>query len=198
MTESEIWKDVAEYEGFYQVSNKGNVRSVARKDSIGRKRDGRILKPAYDRGGYLNVGLCKNGKSKTKNVHRLVAETFIPKPKGFLEVNHKDENKSNNRVENLEWCTREYNNTYGTRIEMVCKKVKAVNIKTGEAVTFNSVKEAGRKGHHCGVVSMACRGVYKDSTGKLVGDGRTYKGYRWYYEVEEENVSKRVSITTRT
>lgn len=196
MTESEIWKDVAGYEGFYQVSNKGNVRSVARKDSIGRKRDGRILKPAYDRGGYLNVGLCKNGKSKTKNVHRLVAETFIPNPKGFLEVNHKDENKSNNRVENLEWCTREYNNTYGTRIEMVCKKVKAVNIKTGEAVTFNSVKEAGRKGHHCGVVSMACRGVYKDNTGKLVGDGRTYKGFRWYYDVEEENVSKRVSMTT--
>ena len=190
MTESEIWKDVAGYDGFYQVSNKGNVRSVARKDSIGRKRGGLILKPAYDRGGYLTVGLCKNGKSKTKNVHRLVAETFIPNTKGFLEVNHKDENKSNNRVENLEWCTREYNVNYGTRTEKVCKKVRAVNIKTGDVVTFNSTVEAGRKGYHCGVVSMACRGVYKTSVGVLVGDGRTYRGFRWYYEMEEENVSK--------
>ena len=134
MTENEIWKDVAGYEGFYQVSNKGNVRSVARKDSIGRKRDGRILKPRYDKDGYLNVGLCKNGKSKTKNVHRLVAESFIPNPKGFLEINHKDESKSNNRVENLEWCTREHNMNHGTLIERSSqarsKKVKAINIKT--------------------------------------------------------------------
>lgn len=193
MTESEVWKDVVGFEGLYQVSNKGNIYSVERRDSRGYRCGGRMLTPAYNSRGYLNVNLSKNGKSKTKKVHRLVAETFIPNPKGFLEINHKDENKSNNRVENLEWCTREYNNTYGTRIERTVqkqlKKVRAVNNETGEVVTFNSVKEAGYKGHHhCGAISMACRGVYKGRAGKLIGDdGCTYKGFRWSYEVAEEN-----------
>ena len=187
MTESEVWKDVAGYEGFYKVSNEGNVYSVGRKDTLGRNHRGRTLAPGYDKGGYLIVSLCKNGKLKTKTVHRLVAETFLPNPNGYSEINHRDENKVNNYANNLEWCTREYNNNYGTRSERSgqaqSKKVKAINIETNEVITFNSTVEVGRKGYDRGGVAKACRGVYKGRAGKLVGgDGRTYKGYRWSYE----------------
>lgn len=182
MTESEIWKDVVGYEGLYEVSNKGNVYSVERMDALGRERGGRVLKPKYNNRGYLMVSLYKNGELKNRTVHRIVAEAFIPNPKGFLEINHKDENKSNNEFSNLEWCTREYNNNYGTLIERISKRVRAVNIKTGAAITFNSTQEAGRKGYNCGAVSMACRGLYNTIDGKLGGDGHTYRGHRWSYE----------------
>ena len=183
MTKSETWKDVVGYEGLYEVSNKGNVYSVERMDALGREQGGLVLKPKYNNRGYLMVSLYKNGKLKNRTVHRIVAEAFIPNPKGFLEINHKDENKSNNEIFNLEWCTREHNVKYGTSIERISKKVRAVNIGTGEVVTFNSTQEAGRKGYSASGVSRACRGTYKTDTGKLVGgDGRTYKGYKWYYE----------------
>ena len=183
MTESEVWKDVVGFEGYYKVSNKGNVRSVVRKDSIGRKRGGRKRKHFCREGGYPEINLYKDGLRKQKLIHRLVAEAFIPNPKSFLEVNHRDENKKNNCVENLEWCDARYNNNYGTRIERVSKKVRAINIKTGEVITFNSAQEAGRKGYSNGGVSAACRGVYKSPNGKLVGgDGHTYKGHKWSYE----------------
>ena len=194
VNKDEEWKDVVGFEGLYKVSNKGSIYSVERRDSRGYRCGGRMLAPSYDKDGYLHINLCQNGKLKTKNVHRLVAEAFIPNPENSPHVNHIDEVKDNNELSNLEWCTHKYNVNYGTRNERSgqaqSKKVIAVNIKTGDVVTFNSTVEAGRKGHHCGVVSMACRGVYKDSTGKLVGDGRTYKGFRWSYEVAEENASK--------
>ena len=187
MTESETWKDVVGYEGLYEVSDKGKVHSVARKDSIGRKCGGRMLTPRYDKDGYLRVTLHKNGKHKTRFIHRLVAGAFVPNPNGYSEINHRDENKVNNYANNLEWCTREYNNNYGTRSERSgqaqSKKVKAINIETNEVITFNSTVEVGRKGYDQGGVAKACRGVYKGRAGKLVGgDGRTYKGYRWSYE----------------
>ena len=183
MTKSETWKDVVGYEGLYEVSNKGNVYSVERMDALGREQGGLVLKPKYNNRGYLMVSLYKNGKLKNRTVHRIVAEAFIPNPKGFLEINHKDENKSNNELFNLEWCTREHNVKYGTSIERISKKVRAVNIGTGEVVTFNSTQEAGRKGYSASGVSRACRGTYKTDTGKLVGgDGRTYKGHKWSYE----------------
>ena len=156
-----------------------------------------MLKPKYGGKGYPQVNLHKNGMSKTKSVHQLVAEAFIPNPENSPQVNHIDEVKDNNNVENLEWCDSKYNVNYGTRTERVSKKVRAVNVETGEVVTFNSTQEAGRKGYSSGGVSTACRGAYRASTGKLIGgDGRTYKGFRWSYDVEEENVSKRVSKTT--
>ena len=183
MSEQEIWKDVVGYEEFYKVSNKGNVRSVARKDSIGRKCGGRVLKPLNHRHGYLQVDMYKNGKVKRKYIHRLVAEAFNPNPKGFLEINHKDENKSNNELSNLEWCTREYNVNYGTLIERLSKKVRAVNVETGEVHTFNSTRESGRKGYHQSSVAKACKGIYRSPNGNLIGgDGRTYRGHRWSYE----------------
>ena len=194
MTESEVWKDVVGYEGFYKVSNKGNVRSVERRNSRGYRLAGRILKPGHDNDGYLHVVLCKNGKRKTTTVHRLVAEAFIPNPESLPQVNHIDEVKDNNNVENLEWCDARYNSNHGTRNERMAqaqsKKVIAVNAKTGDVVEFNSTMDAERKGYSQGCVAAACRGVYKTNYGKLIGDGRTYRGFRWYYDVEEENVSK--------
>ena len=182
MTESEIWKDVVGFEGLYKVSNKGNVFSVGRRDSRGRKLGGRILKPTHTRNGYLKVDLHNNGKRKTKHIHRLVTEAFIPNPESLPQINHIDEVKDNNNIENLEWCDSMYNNNYGTKIERLSKKVRAVNAKTGETITFNSTAEAERKGYSRGGVSAACRGVYNTIDGKLGGDGHTYRGHRWSYE----------------
>ena len=185
MSEGEVWKDVVGYEGQYQVSNKGNVRSVDRINHIGSKYSGRMLKPWYQSGGYLQVGLCKNGKVMSKYIHRLVLEAFVDNPNNLPEVNHLDENKTNNELPNLEWCDSSYNSKYGTRIRRIAqkqsKKVRAVNIETGEVLTFNSTQEAVRKGYNSGGVSQACRGHYKSATGKLIGDGHTYKGHRWSY-----------------
>lgn len=106
----EIWKDILGYEGLYQVSNLGNVRSL----NYRRSGKTKLLKQGTDN-GYKRVELSKNGKKKKYWVHRLVAIAFISNPNNYKEVNHKDEDKSNNNVNNLEWCTREYNNNYGTR-----------------------------------------------------------------------------------
>ena len=185
MSENEVWKDVKDYEGLYQVSDRGDVFSVVRKDSRGNKIGGRMLKPNYDRYGYLQVGLCKNNKVKTKKIHRLVTEAFIPNPENHPEVNHLDEVKDNNELYNLEWCSRKHNTNHGTRNERLSKKVRAVNIENGEVIRFKSTAEAGSKGYDQGTISKACRGLYKSNAGKLIGDGRTYRGFKWYYE---ENV----------
>lgn len=108
---TEIWKDVSNYEGLYQVSNLGNIKSL----NYGRTGEERLLKPVKNNDGYLLVTLCKNGKPKRYLVHRLVASAFLPNPNNLKEINHKDENSLNNRIENLEWCDRKYNCNYGTR-----------------------------------------------------------------------------------
>ena len=122
--EVEIWKDISGYEGMYQVSNLGRVKSFKQ----GKER---ILKPGSCR-GYLLVGLSKNGKMKTYTVHRLIAQAFIPNPNNLPELNHIDEDKTNNKLENLEWCNRKYNNNYGTRIQRVAEKM--TNGKTSKPV----------------------------------------------------------------
>lgn len=106
----EVWKDIAGYEGLYQVSNFGRVKSTPRA-----RTKGGLLKPQHDRKGYIVFGLCKNGRNRMLKAHRLVAEAFIPNPGNLPEVNHKDEDKANNCADNLEWCTTPYNINYGTR-----------------------------------------------------------------------------------
>ena len=103
MIEIEEFRDIPGYEGVYEVSNLGRVKNVE---------TGRILKPGKDRGGYLLVDLSKNGIRKTVRVHRLVALSFLSNPNNLPEINHRDENRTNNTVDNLEWCTRDYNINY--------------------------------------------------------------------------------------
>lgn len=117
----EEWKDIKGYEGIYQISNKGRVKSLGNNKT----RKEKILKPKPANNGYIRVYLCRKGeKPKPFLVHRLVAEHFILNPDNLPVVNHKDENKLNNNVENLEWCSVEYNNKYGTRQERITKKLK--------------------------------------------------------------------------
>lgn len=123
---TEIWKAVKGYEGLYEVSNLGNVRSLDKviksKHNGTTLRKGRILTPFYEeKKGYYQVALTKDGKVKKYRVHRLVAIAFLENPFNYTDVNHKDENKINNNVDNLEWCTRKYNNNYGTKRERIRK-----------------------------------------------------------------------------
>lgn len=110
----EIWKDVKGFDGVYQVSNLGRVKGLERISSDNRFLPERILSTSLCSNGYLIAKLCFNGKSKRISVHRLVASAFIPNPNNLPHINHIDENKTNNIVSNLEWCTPKYNANYGT------------------------------------------------------------------------------------
>ena len=122
---SEEWRPIEGYEGLYEVSNTGRVRSLDR--YCYRLHKGKVLSPAKDTDGYLQVVLHCNGKQHQRKVHRLVAQAFIENPDNLPEVNHKDEDKTNNRVDNLEWCDRSYNINYGSRKD----KVRDTAIKNG-------------------------------------------------------------------
>lgn len=117
MTEEE-WRPIKGYEGLYEVSSFGRVRSLDRYVKTGygsyRLHKGKVLSPGKDKDGYLSVHLFCNGKVHKRLVHRLVAQAFIPNPDNLPMINHKDEDKTNNSVDNLEWCTAKYNTNYGT------------------------------------------------------------------------------------
>ena len=119
----EEWRPVVGYEGLYEVSNTGQVRSVGRYyiNSLGKKffLKGKTLSLSDNGRGYLRTNLTKDNKTLSKYIHRLVAEAFILNVDGLPAVNHKDEDKTNNRVDNLEWCDNKYNDNYGTRNKRV-------------------------------------------------------------------------------
>lgn len=144
--DEEIWKDIKNHEGLYQVSNLGRIRSL-----YNYKRNGtNILKPRLKH-NYYQIGLRKDSIRKWYQVHRLVAQAFIPNPDNLPQVNHKDENKLNNNVDNLEWCTVAYNNTYGTRLQKVSennklrKEVLKFDINGDFIEEYSSVREATEK-----------------------------------------------------
>lgn len=135
----EIWKNIEGYEN-YMVSNLGRVKSL----NYNRTCQERILKPGKNK-GYLQVYLCKDGKIKRFYLHRLVAKVFIPNPENKPFINHRDETRSNNCVENLEWCTAKYNINYGTCIEKRSTKIKCLDLYNNETTYFSSITEAARQ-----------------------------------------------------
>ena len=128
----EIWKDIVGYEGLYQASNWGRVKSLERVSPQGHLLKEKILRPNQKRTGYLSIALYKNGKRKDYLVHRLVAEAFLDNPDNLPCINHISEIKTDNRVENLEFCSYQYNNNYGTKIERISKA--KTNGKTSKIV----------------------------------------------------------------
>ena len=176
----EIWKDIEGWEGKYQVSNMGNVKSLERTVWNGRgyfKTSERILKPGKDRDGYLIVQLSKEGKVKACKVHRLVSQAFIPNPDNLPQVNHIDENKENNHVDNLEWVTCRENANHGTRNQRVAEKeskpIIGIDKVTGLIVEFQSAREAERQlGINNSSIIKCCKGKRYKSCG----------GFQWYYK----------------
>lgn len=179
----EEWRAVVGYEGLYEVSSFGRVRSIDRVITHNNKKGmksyrqlkGKTLKLGKDGHGYNHVNLGKNGVNKFKSVHRMVAEAFIPKIDGKNYVNHIDSNPLNNKVENLEWCTSSENNIHGWRSgSRIATNAKKVNMYTKDMdfiKTFNSIAEAGRCTGICENDIRAC--CNKPDKCKSAG------GYKW-------------------
>ena len=173
MTE-EVWRDVKGYEGLYQVSDQGRVKSLERTfiDKIGRERyfKGRILKPAFNGHGYLFVNLYDSGKPRMSKVHRLVCEAFHENHDNKPEVNHINEDKTDNRACNLEWCTRGENVNHGTRNERSGKaqsKPVAQYAQDGGLIkVWASAMEVERQtGFRHGYICQSANGKFKQAYG---------------------------------
>lgn len=165
----ENWKDIENYEGLYQISDKGRVRN---------SRSGRILIQKIRKknsNAYHLIVLSKDNVKKCHQVHRLVAKAFLPNPNNLPCVNHKDENGENNNVENLEWCTHKYNTNYGTCIKRFSEKNKKpiLQIKDGTVINeFTSAVEAFEKyGFNRPSISQCCNGIIK-----------SYKGFQFKFK----------------
>lgn len=154
----EIWRDIQGYEGLYQVSNLGRVKSLDRiirtKAGWEQKHKGHILQPRIKKNGYLFLILYKNNQGKNKYIHRLVAQAFLSNPKSLPTVNHKDGNKQNNNVNNLEWNSYSENNQHAYNHGLthsnknnphMSKKVKVYSLTGKLKYEFPSMREAARK-----------------------------------------------------
>ncbi|WP_314406059.1 NUMOD4 domain-containing protein [Leuconostoc suionicum] len=192
----EIWKDIIEYEGLYQVSTLGRVKSVEKTRAYinrGKKRNfhrkERILKIANGRGGYKLITLSKNDNSKTFRVHRLVAQAFIPNPENKPQVNHIDEDKSNNSLNNLEWVSSYENMHWGSCLEKTHSKknykdeaikrmVPVIAIKNNKEKFFDSIKSASEE-----------LGLYRSAISQcLSGKQHTTGGYSFRYAVDRNTI----------
>ena len=188
----EIWKDIKGYEGLYQISNLGNVKSLERYKQnhgvtqlVGEKiKSTRLLSS-----GYLVTDLYKDNKSKTAKIHRLVAETFIPNPNSKETVNHIDGNKLNNRVDNLEWATHREQNDHFYKIglkskESINKAIQSMIKSTSKQVQclttnkiYNSINEASKDVNiSSSIISRCCKGKCKSAGKNINGEP-----LRWVY-----------------
>lgn len=177
----EIWKDVVGWGGLYKVSNLGRVKSIDRKSWNGKiwyERKGKILKGCRDKDGYCIVSLRRKNEHKTFKVHRLVAEAFIPNPDGYPQVNHKDENKINNCIKNLEWCSAKYNINYGTRNQ----RMATTNLNGKNSQLVNQLTKDGRLLKIWPSMHEAARSL-KINQGNISnccsGRCKSYAGYIW-------------------
>ena len=196
----EIWKDVVGYEESYQISSLGNVRSKDRfikRGNSGYWLKGKVMTPYPNSKGYLRVCLVKNNTEKNVFVHRLVAQAFIPNPNNYPIINHKDENCINNCVENLEWCTYSYNNTYNDLHHRKMKNYnweernKKVDYKRINKILMqfrmkkvyqydlegNLIKE-WESGAECIRAGVATKTMYCC----IFGRQKTHRGYVWSHE----------------
>ena len=152
-------KDIPGYEGIYGITSCGKIWSYKNK---------MFLKPA-DKDGYLRVNLYKDGKMKSCFVHRLVAEAYIPNPENLPQINHRDENKTNNCLQNLEWCDAKYNINYGTRNDKTKKPILQYTLDGEFIREWSSATDVGRE-----VNSTICN--------CLKGRYKTAYGYIWKYK----------------
>lgn len=164
----EVWKPVVGYEGLYEVSDQGRVRSLPRKHC-----NGCILKPEKDKKGYLRIGLSKNSIQETKKVHRLVAEAFIPNPDNLPQINHKSEIKDQNNVENLEWVDNKTNARWSHSVA-----VKQYSL-TGEYVAFYSTVTDAANAVNTNTSSI---------TNCCIKKSTCCKGYIWRYADDKEDL----------
>ena len=135
------WRPIKGYEGLYEISDTGNVKSIPRKGT--RSTEPKIMIVSIYNHGYPQVTLTKHGKGKTARIHRLVADAFLPNPNGLPEINHIDEDKTNNNVNNLEWCTRIYNINYGNRTAKTRKRTVQMNMDGVKVSEYESLRAAG-------------------------------------------------------
>jgi len=170
----EEWRDIKDYEGTYKVSNTGKIKSLDRYIDYSNGKTyfykGIFLKPQKHPAGYLQVGLSLNGETNSLLIHRLVAEAFIENPNNLPEVNHKDENKKNNFINNLEWCTEIYNSNYGTKGQRISDKNSLTTYQyslNGELITiYKSTLEAQRiTGSDRVSIQQCCTNSLKTSNG---------------------------------
>ncbi len=180
----EIWKDVIGYEGYYEVSSTGKVKSLERykNDRGGKVKVGeKILRQQKTKDGYLQVYLSKDGLTKGFKVHRLVALAFISNLCEKKEVNHLNEIKTDNRVCNLEWVTNIENANWGTKQKRFAEKMRnykeyskpviGISMIDGSTISFPSAQEARRKGFSQGNINSCCR-----------GERKYHKGYYWKFD----------------
>ena len=180
---NEEWRDVVGYEGLYQVSDQGHVKSLERKNSYGRTVKERILKPMIDQYGYLKLNLYAGGKMRTFSVHRLVCQAFHENPDNKPQTNHINEDKTDNRACNLEWCTCKENINHGSRNERVAKTLgKPIGQYKldGQLIkVWPSATEAQRQtGFSSTFISQVANGKFKQAY-----------GFTWKYVERKEKIT---------
>ena len=196
--DEEIWRAIKGFEGLYEVSNLGRVKSLERVSSLGRRVNEKILSPGKDKDGYLFVILYRDGKHITYKSHRLVLSTFNPvENMENLEVNHMDEDKENNNLTNLEWCTRKENCNHGTRNARVSEKltngklsipISQLSLDGKYIRSWKSASDAEREeGFNHGNIIQCCKNKFHREGNNI------YKGYKWQYlHVYMHNIDPRI------